>query len=462
MTPTDFSNLPLNNELQINLQSLGFSTMMPVQAEALPLVLAGGDVIAQAQTGSGKTVVFGLGVLNQLDVCSPQVQALVLCPTRELADQVAKVIRQLARQLPNIKVLTLCGGMPFRAQVKSLEHGAHIVVGTPGRVGKLMRKGGLNLKQVRTLVLDEGDRMLEMGFQLELEAIEAQLPKRRQTLLFSATYPEGIQELAASIMSNPVMIQAAALSNSEPIEQHFYRVRDDENRLLAVRLLLHQRRPESTLIFCNTKVETQRVSDALEAEGFSAQALNGDLEQRERNERLIRFSNKSVSVLVATDVAARGLDIDSIDLIVNYHVSPDLEVHVHRIGRTGRAGKAGVACSLYAEKERHKMAGLAESMGSPVTPEKLPPLQVLDEPNWKPPMVMLKVALGKKHKIRPGNLLGMLTGEGGLDGSQVGGITLCDSWSYVAVQREVANRALNRMHAARWKDRSVKCRILRA
>jgi len=454
LSHTDFSSLNLQSDLLNNIASLGFEAMTPIQAQSLPSILAGKDVIGQAKSGSGKTAAFGLGLLEKLDTTKCRVQALVLCPTRELADQVAKVTRQLARTLPNVKILTLCGGLPFRPQASSLEHGAHIVVGTPGRVGKHMRKGTLTLTHLTTLVLDEGDRMLDMGFQDELDAIIEQVPTCRQTLLFSATYPATIQSIAERIMVDPVMVKVASTHDSSSIQQHFYEVDKDE-RLSALHRLLHHFRPESTVVFCATKVEAQEVSDALAYSGFNTLALHGDLEQGDRDETLVRFANKSVSILVATDLAARGLDIDSIDVVINYHVSRDFEVHVHRIGRTGRAGNKGLACSLYTEKERTKMSLLQEYLEQIIKSEALPPHPPLDAPKMEALMATLKIGSGKKQKVRPGNILGALTGDNGLEGSQVGKIHIFDHKSYVAVARDAVPCALKKLREEKWKGRPI-------
>ncbi|MCF7976263.1 MAG: ATP-dependent RNA helicase DbpA [Phycisphaerae bacterium] len=454
MNQTDFASLNLQADLLNTISSLGFEVMTPIQAQSLPPILAGQDVIGQAKSGSGKTAAFGLGLLNRLDITKCRVQSLVLCPTRELADQVSKVIRQLARTLPNVKILTLCGGLPFRPQASSLEHGAHIVVGTPGRVGKHLRKGLLSLTHLTTLVLDEGDRMLDMGFQDELDAIIEQAPTRRQTLLFSATYPEKIQSIAERIMIKPVMVKVASTHDSTSIEQHFYEVDQDE-RMSSLRRLLHHYRPESSVVFCATKIEAQEVSDALAYSGFSTLALHGDLEQGDRDETLVRFANKSVSILVATDVAARGLDIDSIDVVFNYHISRDFEVHVHRIGRTGRAGSKGLACSLYSEKERTKISELQAYLEQTLESEPLPPFPPLDTPKMEAAMATIKIGSGKKQKVRAGNILGALTGENGLEGTQVGKIHIFDHRSYVAVTRDAVPKALKKLGEEKWKGRPI-------
>lgn len=444
-----------------NLDSLGFETMTPIQAQSLPPILAGQDVIAQGKTGSGKTAAFGLGLLSKLDSASFQVQSLVLCPTRELADQVAKEIRRLARTTKNIKVSILTGGSPFRAQAESLEHGAHIIVGTPGRVEDHLRKGTLNLGNLTTLVLDEADRMLDMGFQDTIDIIIEQVPKKRQTLLFSATYPDEIQSIARRVMIEPVMAKVESTHDNETISQHFFKVDDDQDRSIALRLLLLKYRPESAVVFCNTKREAQDIATDLRGHGFTALALHGDLDQRDRDQTLVRFANKSATVLVATDVAARGLDISELDAVINYHIARDTEVHLHRIGRTGRAGSKGAAYSLISDKESYKVALLQDYLGQVIVGEQLPATSLLKESPGKPAMATLLIDGGKKQKIRPGDILGALTGEGGIAGTMVGKINIFDNRSYVAVQRDVAESALRQLAEGKLKGRSFRSRLMR-
>ncbi|MFT6264762.1 MAG: ATP-independent RNA helicase DbpA [Oleiphilaceae bacterium] len=461
MTHANFSTLKLKQGLLENLETLGYLAMTPIQAQSIPLILEGKDVIAQAKTGSGKTAAFGLGLLQNLVVKRFRVQTLVLCPTRELADQVAKEIRRLARGIHNIKVLTLCGGKPFGPQIGSLEHGAHIIVGTPGRVEEHLTKGSLNLDNLNTFVLDEADRMLEMGFQSALDAIVEFAPKDRQTLLFSATFPDQIALVANKIMKQPERVTAAEANSSETIKQHFYKVDDNEHRMVAVRLLLQKHRPKSAIIFCNTKIETQDVADELFGRGFSAMAIHGDLDQKDRDQVLVRFASKSISVLVATDVAARGLDIDTLNLVINYHLSRDSEVHVHRVGRTGRAGNSGMACSLYSEKESYKVSVIEQENNLTVKPEDLPSINYLDKPIDSAAMVCFQIDGGKKQKLRAGDILGALTSPGGITGDQVGKINLFDNRAYVAVEVGVANVAYEKLSEGKMKGRSFRVRWMR-
>ncbi|WP_024851837.1 ATP-dependent RNA helicase DbpA [Hydrogenovibrio kuenenii] len=458
-----FSTLNLLPGLLGNLDSLGYKRLTDIQAKSLPPILAGKDVIAQGKTGSGKTAAFGLGLLQTIDAKQFSIQALVLCPTRELADQVASEIRRLARQLPNIKVLTLCGGVPIAPQISSLQQGAHIIVGTPGRIEDHLNKNSLALEGLKVWVLDEADRMLEMGFQPALDAILKRLPAQRQTLLFSATFPEQIEAISQRIMKNPLRVQVDSTHDNHTIAQHFYRAETPEQRLTALRLVLLDLKPESSVVFCNTKAETQQVANALVDFGFSAQALHGDLDQKERDQTLIQFANKSISILVATDVAARGLDIDALDAVVNYHLAHDPEIHLHRVGRTGRAGSKGVACSFFSEKDRYKLALLAESLGwteQGVQGEPLPDAKLLRQPAIQAKMRTLQIDGGKKQKLRPGDIVGALTANQVLEASQIGKIKVTDIRSFVAVERGCLKQAIQQLTVGKLKGKTFRVQVL--
>lgn len=458
---TAFSSLALDPALIENLTSMGYESMTPIQADSLPLMIAGKDVIGQGKTGSGKTAAFGLGLLANLNVKRFRVQSLVLCPTRELADQVANEIRKLARSIHNIKVLTLCGGMPFGPQIGSLEHGAHILVGTPGRILDHLDKGRIDLSELNTLVLDEADRMLDMGFQEALDAIIEQAPSERQTLLFSATFPPEIKKIANRIMRNPELVKVESQHANSSISQFFYKTNSFEDRLKATQILLLQHKPESSVIFCNTKRETQEVADELHYKGFDVIALHGDLEQRDRDQALLRFANKSASILVATDVAARGLDVENLDAVINFQLARDAEVHVHRIGRTGRAGSKGMAFSLFAEKEMFKVAQIDEYMDIEISPSTLPSDSVLTDTPFESKMATIQIDGGKKQKVRAGDILGALTGgDNGVDGKRVGKIHLFDMRAYVAVEKGVAKQALKKISNGKMKGKTFRARII--
>ncbi|TXY06472.1 ATP-dependent RNA helicase DbpA [Vibrio mimicus] len=460
MNANSFAALNLKPELLANLETMGFATMTPIQAQSLPAILYGQDVIGQGKTGSGKTAAFGLGVLSNLNVKRFRVQALVLCPTRELADQVATDIRTLGRTIHNIKVLTLCGGMPMGPQIGSLEHGAHILVGTPGRILDHLSKDRIDLSELNTLVLDEADRMLEMGFQEALEAIIAAAPTQRQTLLFSATYPASIEQIAQSVTRNAMMIKVAATHDTSSIRQYFYKVDGSAARDEALETLLLHHQPTSSVVFCNTKREVQNVADALHQSGFGVIELHGDMEQRERDQALVQFANKSISILVATDVAARGLDVDNLDAVFNYDLSRDPEVHVHRIGRTGRAGSKGLAFSFFSDNESYRVAQIDEYMDIAIEPSTLPQPAAGARP-YAANMVTIQIDGGKKDKVRPGDILGALTSDGELTAAQIGKINLFPMRSYVAVEKKIAHKALNKIANGKMKGRQFRARLLK-
>ncbi len=449
--------LPLKPELQQNLQDLGFRELTPIQQASLPLMLQGRDLIAQAQTGSGKTVAFALGILQQLQVKKFRVQSLVLCPTRELADQVAGEIRKIGRAIHNIKVLTLCGGVPFGPQLGSLEHGAHIIVGTPGRIEEHLQKGSLQLQDLSLLVLDEADRMLEMGFAPSLDAIIGACPANRQTLLFSATFPAQIEQMASRYLREPARVAVEAVSRLSTIEQHFHAI-SGADRLQSVELLLKQHQPTAALLFCNQKKDCHELWQYLSERGFAALALHGDLEQRERDQTLIRFSNQSANVLVATDVAARGLDIQGLDLVINVQLAHDTETHVHRIGRTGRAGAAGLAVSLVTPADDYKRALLADLYPAADNLLPLPDATALQRQAKAPAMAAIWIDGGKKHKLRAGDIVGALTVGQQIDGQQIGKIQLTEFHAYVAVPAAQAKLAL-RLLSDGIKGRNFRCRI---
>lgn len=457
MSTIHFSSLPLKPALLENIESLGYTRMTPIQAESLPYILEGRDVIAQAKTGSGKTAAFGIGLLSRLDLSSFRVQALCVCPTRELADQVSKEIRRLARFTQNIKVLSLCGGVPFGPQLASLEHGVHVVVGTPGRLQEHLRKRSLRLGNLKVLVLDEADRMLDMGFEEVIREIISYAPSHKQTLLFSATYSDPIREMSQAFQYKPI---AVSIEDSHPdsvIEQRFYQI-EKAHRANALGYLLAYYRPESTLVFCNTKRECQDVAGILESSGFSVQALHGDLEQKHRDQVLIRFANKSCSILVATDVAARGLDIKELQAVINYELPWDPEIYIHRIGRTGRAGQKGLALSLCTQQEVSRVKAIEEYQNSGSVWDEVAPFQMNHEQRFEPPMVTLWIDGGRKNKVRPGDILGALTGDAGIAGSEVGKIDIFDAHAYVAIKQSSVDKALSCLRNGKIKGRNFNVR----
>ena len=454
-----FGTLPLAPQTLANLTQLGYTQMTPIQAASLPVALLGKDLIAQAKTGSGKTAAFALALLANLNARRFAVQAMVLCPTRELADQVTTEIRRLARAEENVKVVTLCGGVALRGQTASLEHGAHIVVGTPGRIMDHLERGNLDLGALNTLVLDEADRMLDMGFFDDIATVARQCPATRQTLLFSATYPEGIAKLSAQFMKAPQQITVQAQHEEGKIRQRWYQVTHGE-RLHAVSKLLDHFRPQSSLAFCNTKQQCRDLVAVLQAQGFSAMALFGELEQRERDQVLVQFANRSCSVLVATDVAARGLDIAQLEAVINVDVTPDSEVHIHRIGRTGRGDAEGLVLNLASMDEMGSVGKIEQMQGRESEWHPLAELTPGTGEPLRPPMSTLQIVGGRKEKIRAGDVLGALTGDAGFTKEQVGKINVNEFSTYVAVDRRIAREAAHKLSTGRVKGKTVKVRLL--
>ncbi|KEA65142.1 ATP-dependent 23S rRNA helicase DbpA [Marinobacterium lacunae] len=459
MTQTRFSTLNLPAAQIENLTSIGYEQMTPIQQLSLPVVLAGQDLIAQAKTGSGKTAAFGIGLLTTLKPRLFAAQALVLCPTRELATQVAKELRRLARYLENIKIVTLCGGTPIGPQIGSLEHGAHIVVGTPGRIKDHLRKGTLTLDRVSCLVLDEADRMLDMGFAEDIGVIIDSTPSSRQTLLFSATYPQDIEQLSAHYQRDPQRVTAAEQHSSVAIEQRAY-LCDEPYKADTLIALLQQQAPEAAVIFCNTKGRCDEYAEALKSAGFQVGVLHGDMEQRERDQRITLFSNRSLTLLVATDVAARGLDIDAVDLVVNVDLPREPAVYTHRIGRTGRAGRSGVALSLVGPKESIKLERINALQEAPIDVIEQLPTPNHDHRPPRAPMRTLAIAGGRKNKLRPGDIVGTLTAGGELTGDDIGSIDIGDFTAYVAVKRELSEIALDKLKSRTIKGKSYRVRKL--
>ncbi|GJL45001.1 TPA: ATP-dependent RNA helicase DbpA [Citrobacter farmeri] len=456
---TAFATLNVLPAAQLeNLNELGYLSMTPVQAAALPAILGGQDVRVQAKTGSGKTAAFGLGLLQHIDVTLFQTQSLVLCPTRELADQVAGELRRLARFLPNTKILTLCGGQPFGAQRDSLQHAPHIIVATPGRLLDHLQKGTVSLEALTTLVMDEADRMLDMGFSEAIDEVIRFAPESRQTLLFSATWPEAIAAISGRVQRNPLSIEIDSVDALPAIEQQFFET-SAHGKIPLLQTLLSQHQPASCVVFCNTKKDCQAVCDALNEAGQSALALHGDLEQRDRDQTLVRFANGSTRVLVATDVAARGLDIKSLELVVNFELAWDPEVHVHRIGRTARAGNSGLAISFCAPEEAQRANILSEMLQITLNWVSAPTQRLVTP--LVAEMATLCIDGGKKAKMRPGDVLGALTGDIGLDGADIGKIAVHPAHVYVAVRQSVAHKAWKQLQNGKIKGKTCRVRLLK-
>jgi ATP-independent RNA helicase DbpA len=454
-----FSALGVTEALSRAIGALGFDQPTPVQTACIPPVLRGRDVRAQAQTGSGKTLAMAVGLLTQLDASRAAVQSLVLCPTRELADQVAGEVRRVARFMPNVKVAVLCGGTPVRAQAVALTPRPHVVVGTPGRLLDHLRRETLTLDGVRVLALDEADRMLDMGFGEAIREVVGALPKKRQTLLFSATFPSTIEALSAGLQRAPEVVEVASSESELPDIDEAFLVVEAEARADVVRGLLLAHLPESALVFCGTREETRAMAQGLVSKGFSALALHGELEQRERDEVMAQFSNGSARVLVATDVAARGLDIKGLACVIACELPKDLDTYVHRIGRTGRAGARGAAFALVTPRQVERAQALMTSRGG--GPRWLKPSPPPPGARPTPPaMATLALEGGRQDKLRPGDILGALCGDVGLAGTEVGAIQVGQTRSYIAIARARVGDALRGLRACKVKGRAFRVRSL--
>lgn len=442
-----FSTLKLNGDLLQAIEKLGFSDMTPVQELTLPYSFLGEDIIAQANTGSGKTVAFGLPVLQKLNVKRFRIQSMILAPTRELANQVASELKKLASSTHNIKITTLCGGMPYRSQVHSLSHQAHIIVGTPGRILKHLQEDSFDPKEITTLVLDEADRMLDMGFNEDINKIIKYLPQKRQTLLFSATYPDNINTLAKNIMNNPKQVTIES-SNETKINQSFFQV-DNSDKLDATLKVLSKYKPQSTIIFCNKKVDCDALADDLEDAGLDVLVIHSDLEQKDRVETLVLFESRSYPILIATDVASRGLDIDDVDMVINYELPYDIEVYTHRIGRTARAGKSGQAVSFvdYDHMDTYDELKGEHSLDS------LKDIQVDSNLKLYSQWRCIFINGGKKHKLRAGDILGTLCVGLGMKKKDVGKITILDYCSYVAISTPLAKNIHQKLSNTKIKNK---------
>ena len=454
-----FDELPLQHALLDTVAQLGFTQMTPIQAQSLPLIFEGHDLIAQAKTGSGKTAAFGLGLLQKINTKRLKPQALVLCPTRELATQVAEELRRLARGIPNMKIMVVTGGVPVQRQVDSLAYGVHIIVGTPGRILDHIDSQSINLSGVNTLVLDEADRMVDMGFYRDMERIVAACPPRRQTLLFSATYPDSIGKDATLFVRDAVHVKVESHVSQAQIEPHFFNVPEDQ-RFDAVVSLLLKYEPSSALLFCNTKANCDSLTYHLRDLGFSALVLHGDLDQRDRDEVLIQFANHSCSILVATDVAARGLDIAELPVVINVELPYQSEVYTHRIGRTGRVDQKGVVLSLCDQYDQELLDQLVVQHDKPIVWEPVPIAKADIKPQ-KAPMQTLVIIGGKRDKMRPGDILGAFTGDGGLSKEQVGKINVGMVVTHVALDRRVAQAAMNRVQDAGIKGKNFQMHFVR-
>jgi ATP-dependent RNA helicase DeaD len=521
---TTFAELGLNESTLKAITDLGFETPTPIQALAIPVLLTGCDLIGLAQTGTGKTAAFGLPLIEKMDPNERGTQALILAPTRELAIQVAKGIHDFAKY-GGLRVVPVYGGQPIDRQFKALKSGAQIVVGTPGRVLDHLRRGSLRLDGVKYCVLDEGDEMMALGFTEDMEAILAELPDSRQLVFFSATMAPRVLTITNKFLRNPTRIDIVAKQRTlETTNQTYYEVPPGKKQEALARVL-DMETPGSTIVFCRTRLETAELSESLRLRGYSAEPIHGDMSQIERERVLRRFREGLADLLIATDVAARGLDIDNVTHVINYDVPYDVEQYIHRIGRTGRAGRSGDAITLVYHRERRQLANIERLIGSRIEPARmptvadiatrrreafieslretlvagefeslLPSVGILAEEYdalevaaaalqmlWKERhqnehqeteeesfaeyeqpetgMVRIFVGMGRQDGLRPGDLVGAITNEAGLDGKQIGVIDLLDRSAFVEVPASAGQRVVDALTNTKLRNRKVKVYI---
>lgn len=523
METVRFEEMGLSEEIQKAVRYMGFEEASPIQAKAIPAMISGIDLIGQAQTGTGKTAAFGIPILEKVDPKLKKLQAIVLCPTRELAIQVADEIRNLSRYMHGIKVLPIYGGQDIVKQIRSLKSGTQIVIGTPGRVMDHMRRKTMKLDFVHTVVLDEADEMLNMGFREDIEFVLSGVPEERQTVLFSATMPKPIMEITKKFQNNAKVIKVTKKELTVPnIEQYYYDVKPKKKEEVLSRLLdIYS--PRLSVVFCNTKKQVDLLVNALLGRGYFAAGLHGDMKQEQRDRVMQGFRTGKTEILVATDVAARGIDVDEVEAVFNYDLPQDDEYYVHRIGRTGRAGREGRAFSFVSGKEVYKLKEIQRYCKTKIYAQKVPSLNdvantkmenILDdvervieqedldmminaieervnnseftamdmaaaflkiccgmtednknteENGWEfgdtgageDGMVRLFINIGKKQRVRPGDILGAIAGESGMDGKLIGTIDMYDKYTFVEVPREYAREVLNAMKNVKIKGKTV-------
>lgn len=374
METVRFDELQLDERILRAVTDMGFEAASPIQAQAIPTQLEGFDIIGQAQTGTGKTAAFGIPLLQRVDPKKKKLQAIALCPTRELAIQVAEEVRKLAKYMHGIKVLPIYGGQDIVKQIRSLKDGTQIIIGTPGRVMDHMRRKTIKCDHVHTVIMDEADEMLNMGFLEDMETILSQLPEERQTVMFSATMPPAIQEIAKKFQNDPVIVKVVKKELTVPkVTQYYYEVKP-KTKLEVMCRLLDMYAPKRSVAFCNTKRQVDELVQALQGRGYFAEGLHGDLKQIQRDRVMNSFRNGKTEILVATDVAARGIDVDDVEAVFNYDIPQDDEYYVHRIGRTGRAGREGIAFSFAVGKEVYKLRDIQRYCKTKIIPQSIPSL----------------------------------------------------------------------------------------
>ena len=523
MSTVLFEDLDLNPQILRAIKEMGFEEATPIQAQSIPAVMSGRDVIGQAQTGTGKTASFGIPLLHKVDPKLKKTQALILCPTRELAIQVSNELHNLAKYTHGIKILPIYGGQEIGKQIRSLKGGVQIIVGTPGRVMDHLRRKTIRCDHIHTIILDEADEMLNMGFREDIEFVLSGVPEERQTVLFSATMPKPIMEITKKFQNNAKVIKVTKKELTVPnIEQYYYDVKPKKKEEVLSRLLdIYS--PRLSVVFCNTKKQVDLLVNALLGRGYFAAGLHGDMKQEQRDRVMQGFRTGKTEILVATDVAARGIDVDEVEAVFNYDLPQDDEYYVHRIGRTGRAGREGRAFSFVSGKEVYKLKEIQRYCKTKIYAQKVPSLNdvantkmenILDdvervieqedldmminaieervnnseftamdmaaaflkiccgmtednkttkENDWEfgdtgageDGMVRLFINIGKKQRVRPGDILGAIAGESGMDGKLIGTIDMYDKYTFVEVPREYAREVLNAMKNVKIKGKTV-------
>ena len=456
---TDFSILSISDSFKSNISSLGYVSMTAVQADVLPDVLSGKDCVVQANTGSGKTAAFGIGIINKIDIKNMTPQALILAPTRELALQVSNELRKLGRFLPNLKIVNITGGEQEQFQLKSLNHGAHIIVGTPGRVLRFLKDEYLDLTRIESFVLDEADRMLDMGFIDSLDEINSYLPAKKQNLFFSATYPDELEDLFRGFLSVINFYKVDEEQLVPNISQEFFRVDSHSVKIKQALNILYYYQPESVIIFCKTKQICEDLTKFLNKNDIEAVTIHGDIDQKARNLALTKFANKSSRILVATDVAARGLDIEKVKLVFNLDLPNDPDVYTHRIGRTGRQGEKGQAISFVTSACEYKVDKIEKESKIKIHLKDLSLLSTSHTSYVVPEMITLFISLGKKDKIRPIDIVGTILNESDIEKDSLGKINIFSVFSYLSVKKDQAEKILALLDSRKIKKKNFRSGI---
>ncbi len=406
-----FEELNLSEEILKAVMDMGFEEATPIQAQSIDVIMSGKDVLGQSQTGTGKTAAFGIPCLEKIDVNDRRLQAVILCPTRELAIQVCEEFRKLLKYKDNIRVLPVYGGQPIDRQIMALKKGVHVIIGTPGRVMDHMERRTIKMESVKMVILDEADEMLDMGFREDIETILTKVPDERQTILFSATMPKGILELTRNFQTNPVHVKVEHKELTVPlIEQIYFEVKE-KTKLEALSRLIDMENPELSLIFCNTKRQVDDLVEQLQGRGYFAEGLHGDLKQAQRDKVMQKFRNRTLEILVATDVAARGIDVDDIEIVFNYDVPQDEEYYVHRIGRTGRAGRSGKAYTFVVGKEIYKLRDIMRYTKAKVVQKKLPTLSDIEASKTRNFVEKIKAVIEEGHLAKYINIAETMMNE---------------------------------------------------